>query len=223
MKQADVRELRAAERYQVLEPLPGSFGAASVTVRNLAAQGVQIEHEQPLRIGTKGRLWFKRGDITISVQGIVVWSHLSKTPNEKGKYLYVSGIRVDSPTDELPRALQALAERGAVQRDYDSLNRKRRELAEKARRQRAMPVMKMLHSAAEVPSDQALLVQHAREHLRANPNEALKWYNRAKFAITESGPVAADMIRHREDVLAVWEYLERSIELATIAKVFEKS
>ena len=222
MRQQDVRELRAAERYQVLEPIAGSFGAAEVIVRNIGDQGAQIEHAQPLRLATKARLWFKRGDVAISVQAIVVWSHLSKTPNEKGKYLYLSGIRIDSQADELPRVVQALADRGLLRRDFDSLDRKRRELAEKARRQRAQPVMKMMHSGSAVPADQALLVQHAREHLRAHPNEAQKWYNRAKFAITESGTVAPDMIRYREDVLAVWEYLERSVELATIVKVFEK-
>jgi len=75
----------------------------------------------------------------------------------------------------------------------------------------------------EVPADQALLVQHARERLRANPDEAAKWYNRARFATDEEGGqlVAAELIRHRQDVLAVWEYLERTVPIAVVMRVFD--
>ena len=44
---------------------------------------------------------------------------------------------------------------------------------------------------------------------------------RARYAIVESAsPIAAD-VRGREDVLAVWEYLERSVPLAVIHRVFQ--
>lgn len=50
-----------------------------------------------------------------------------------------------------------------------------------------------------------------------------KWYNRAKFSIIDSGsPVSSDQFRHKEETLAVWEYLERTIDLATIERVFAR-
>jgi hypothetical protein len=35
--------------------------------------------------------------------------------------------------------------------------------------------------------------------------------------------VTSELTRYPEDVLAVWEYLERSVPLATIKRVFDQS
>ena len=211
----DIAEQRTNERYIAVEPIDGSFGAASITVLNLAEAGAQVAHAQPLRLGTKGRLWFRRGGIQVAVQALLIWSHLSKTPNSEGKYLYQSGLRIDEGGD-FASALRSLLDSGAVQRDRDSLDRKRRRLIEKERELQQKPTMKVIQH--ELSAEQVLLVQHARERLRANPEEATKWFNRAKFA-PEGAP---ENIPHREEVLAVWEYLERTVDLATILKVFER-
>ncbi len=73
----------------------------------------------------------------------------------------------------------------------------------------------------EVSADQVLLIQHARDRLRGRPDEALKWYNRAKYAITESKDTMGSALAYRDEVLAVWEYLERTVDLAVIARVFD--
>jgi hypothetical protein len=216
----DVKDLRAAERYVLVETLSGSFGATSVTLLNIGMQGVRVEHAQPLGINTKARLSFTHGEVAVNTQGIVRWSHLSRTPNGEGKLLYHSGVAF-SGDDELRRALRALAARGAIKLDADSMQRKRERLLQKAQERSGKPIMKMLRTDSDVPADQALLIQHARQRLAANPDEASKWYNRARFAITED-TAAAELARHRQDVLAVWEYLERSVELAMIVKVFDR-
>ena len=218
-----LREHRGADRFVVNEPLAGSFGSAGVTILNMADLGVQVEHAQPLRLATKARLWFKRAEISASVQGIVVWSHLSRTPNEEGKLLYRTGLRIEEGAKQFTEAMELLAVRGLIRLDTDSLERKRLELAAREKARTSKPIMKLLRPEHEIPPDQALLIHHARERLRANPDEALKWYNRAKFALHENGSSAAEAIlSHREDVLAVWEYLERSVDLATIVKVFDR-
>ena len=56
----------------------------------------------------------------------------------------------------------------------------------------------------------------------ANPDEAKIWYDRARYSIVETGVAVAAEIRGREDVLAVWEYLERSLPLSTIAAAFDR-
>lgn len=217
----DVKDLRSAERYQVVEPLPGSFGSVSVTLLNIGLTGVQVQHAHPLRIGTSARLWFKRGDIAVSTHATVVWSHLSRRPNEQGKLLYQTGMLVEEDAD-FAIALQALADRGVVRRDPESLERKRERILARQQEKLGKPTVRVLHPETDVPHEQALLIQHARNRLRANPDEAAKWYNRAKFAVNAEGMVAAESIRHRHDVLAVWEYLERSVELSTIVRVFDR-
>jgi hypothetical protein len=224
MLNIEVRELRSGERFALVETLVGSFGGVQIHVRNIAEQGAQIEHAEPLRIAMRARLWFKRGDVAVSTQGLVVWSHLSRTPNHEGKYLYVSGVRIESDVDAFATAIQTLASGGLLRRDPASLEKKKERLAARESERARNPVMKIIPQDVEVPGDQALLVQHARERLRANPDEAMKWYNRARFATSDDGGpvVAAEMIRHRQDVLAVWEYLERTVPLAVVMRVFDR-
>ncbi|HWS73066.1 MAG TPA: hypothetical protein VN605_13190, partial [Thermoanaerobaculia bacterium] len=218
----ELRELRAAERYVVVEPLPGSFGSASVSVHDICEHGVQIVHAHPLRIGTTARLWFRRGITVAASTATVVWSRLSQTPDSEGKLLYRSGIRLTTADHDFVHALQELAANGILRADADSLDRKRQLLAQREASRSGKPVMKYLHPELAVPSDQALLVRHARERLRANPEEARKWYHRAKFATLEDGTAigASEILRDRDDVLAVWEYLERTVDLATVMRVF---
>jgi hypothetical protein len=216
---SDIKDQRTIERFRVVEPLLGSFGAAAITILDIAEQGAQIEHAQPLRLASRGRLWFKRGDVSASVQALVIWSRLSEKPNSDGKLLYRSGLRVEDSQETFGPAIQALADHGVIKRDTESLERKRRKFVEREHEKTSKPSIKVIKTE-EISPDQALLIQHARERLQNDPEEALKWYNRARYAIVESAvPIAAD-IRSREDVLAVWEYLERSVPLSTIVRVF---
>lgn len=214
----DVKELRSGERFVLNEPLTGTFGAAEITVLNVAEQGAQVTHAHPLRIASRSRLWFKRGDAVASVHALVVWSRLSKTPDAAGKYLYMSGLRIEDDANAFASTLQTLADHGVLRRDADSLDRKRQTLEEREHQRLAQARVKLVHQE-EVPSDQALLVRHAQARLRANPEEALKWYNRARFAVVDEETLVASTIRNREDVLAIWEYLERTVPLSTIARV----
>ena len=218
----DLRDLRSADRFVADERLTGSFGAASITVVDLADQGAQIEHTQPLRLGLKARFWFRRGDVSVSAQGLIVWSHLSKRPNADGKLLYRSGIRIEDDAVEFGDALRMLVRTGIVHRDVGALERKRKRLAEKEQERWGKPGTLKVFRSEQIPPDQVMLIQHARERLRSHPDEAQKWYNRAKYALTEDGALAGENLRHREDVLAVWEYLERSVPIETIASVFDR-
>src|SRR5436309_14285852 len=112
----DLKDLRGSERYRVKEPLAGRFGVADITLIDLAEVGAQVEHAQPLRLATKGRFWFKRGEVAVSLHAFVVWSRLSKTPNDQGKRVYRSGLRFDEGTDEIGSAMQMLAEQNVIER-----------------------------------------------------------------------------------------------------------
>lgn len=205
----EVKELRSGQRYVLDNPLSASFGSTEVHIVNISTGGVQISHPLPQRIGSTSRLWFRLGDVAVSTTGRMVWSHLSKSPSN-GKMTYVSGVRVEDP--EFAASVQALVARGLVNADADSLERKRKRLLEKERERSDKHLVKALPTES-LSAEQLLLIQHARERLRTNPNEASRLYHQARTADAAAG--------QREDVLAVWEYLERSIALDKITKVFE--
>lgn len=212
----NIEELRSSERYLVNERLTGSFGSASVTLIDVAEQGVQIEHTSPLRLATKGRLWFKRGDISVSLHAFVVWSKLF------GKQ-YRSGLRIDEAVSEFTAAIRTLAAHGIITRDDDSLNRKRQRIEQKQQEKTAKATMKFVPVESDITPDQVLLIQHARERLRDNFDEAQKWYSRAYFALRDgTTAVGGQVVKYPEEVLAVWEYLERSVPLPVIKRVFDE-
>ena len=222
-REMDVSDLRSNERFVASSVLPGSYGAASVTVVNLSVTGAQIEHAQPIRLGTVARFWFRRGDTSVSVQALTIWSRLSKSANAQGKLLYLSGLRLESDSNDFVIAMQMLLDRGLIIADPQTLEKKRQKSVDRETEKAGKPVMKMLRMEPDVPSEQAMLIQHARERLRTHPDEAAKWFNRARFALKEGGSPIAESLPYREDALAVWEYLERSVELSMIVRVFEKS
>lgn len=220
----DIKDLRGSERYRVTEKLTGSFGAAEVSVLDLAEQGVQIEHAQPLRLATKGRLWFKRGEVSVSLHAFVVWSKLSGMPNDQGKYLYRSGLRIDEGVEEFVAAMQRLAEHGVIRKDAESLERKRMRHEARQVEKQGKPTMKMVATESDISSDQVLLIEHARDRLKSNFDEAQKWYSRAYFALRDGRTgMGGEMARYPEDVLAIWEYLERSVPLSTIKRVIDQA
>ena len=217
-----IEDLRSTDRYILMEKLSGSFGSAQVTLIDLGEQGVQIEHTQPLRLATKGRLWFKRAQVSVSLHAFVVWSRLSTSPNDQGKYPYRSGLRIDEGAEEFLSAMQMLAEHGVIKRDDDSLNRKRKRIEEREQQKSGKPTMKFVPTESDISPDQVLLVQHARARLKENFDEAQKWYSRAYFAIRDGRTGVSSDASYPEDVLAVWEYLERSVPLSTIKRVFDQ-
>ena len=220
----NVEELRAAERFTAVSPFTATFAGTPITIVNLSTIGAQIEHPGPIRLGSVGRFAIRRGDVVIEVQGFLTWSRLSKVPDASGKHVYRSGIRIESGNAEYALALHMLIKGGAMRREPETLERKRRRLLERAAERSRPGGMRIIpNESIQVTADQQLLVQHARERLLADPEEAQKWYHRAKYAITHGATnIEIESIRNREEVLAVWEYLERSIDIATIARAFDR-
>ena len=217
MKTSDLSDSRGAERFVASNPIEGRFGRTDVTIWDLAESGLQMEHAEPLKIATQGLVGFKLDEMTVTVPGIVIWSHLSKTADAHGRLLYRSGVRLEADIELFAAAINRLAGSGRIKRDTASLERKKKKHVERDQELRARPVIQMLHAASGPSPDVVLLVQHARDRLRENANDAIKWYNRAKFSISED---SFSHVHHREEVLAVWEYLERSIDIQTILDIF---
>jgi hypothetical protein len=124
----EVIDLRRGERFTVTEALTGTFGPAEVAVLNLSLGGVQISHPQPVRIGTRAKLWCRRGDVTITIPGTVVWSHLNAT---SAGMVYMSGVRLDTADPQYALAINTLMRGGVLRQDVDSLDRKRQRMRER--------------------------------------------------------------------------------------------
>jgi len=220
-----VLELRAGERLVAREPLSGMFGATEVTLFDLGPLGAQVEHAHPLRLGITGRLSIHRDGVETVVSARVVWSKLSKTPNQHGKYLYRSGLRIEEQPTDFLLALHSLARGGLIRRDPNALERKRQYIETKQQQQlqRQSGAFKPVAMPAEtIPPAQAGLVRQARALLRTHPDEAQKWYNRARYAITDvESAAASELVRDRDEVLAVWEYLQRTVPIPVIVRVFQ--
>ena len=105
----------------------------------------------------------------------------------------------------------------AVRPDRASLEKKRKMLVEKEKAKQHGGV-KFMGQRMRIPDDVILLVKQTRSRLADNPAEAVKWYNRAKFSLDQSGV----QIHAHDEVLAVWEYLERSVEIDIIMRIIEE-
>lgn len=124
----EVVDLRRGDRFNVIEPLTGSFGAAEVAVVNLSLGGAQISHPQPLRIGTRAKLWFRRGDVSVTVLATVVWSHLASAT---GGMVYKSGIKLDAADAPYALALNTLVRADVIRHETDSLAKKKQRMLER--------------------------------------------------------------------------------------------
>jgi Tfp pilus assembly protein PilZ len=154
----------------------------------------------------------------VRVKAQVVWSRISTKPDKSGRHGYLSGLRVDDEEGSLKDAIERMLAAAIVRRDTQSLEKKKKALVAKDK-SRQQPGVKIVgRGAPRIPDDVILLIRQTRQRLQANPTEAVKWYNRAKYSLNEAGV----QIHHRDEILAIWEYLERSIELNIIARVVDE-
>jgi hypothetical protein len=70
--------------------------------------------------------------------------------------------------------------------------------------------------------DVVAIIQAVRK-MTDDPEEAARWYARARFAIADAEvrKAAPRGAREREEVVAVWEYLQRRLDLRTVAGVMQ--
>ncbi|MFZ2491992.1 MAG: hypothetical protein WA208_10955 [Thermoanaerobaculia bacterium] len=213
---SNISDLRRNERFAVREALTGSFAGADVSVLNLCEQGAMIAHMQPMRIGTRARLLIRRGAVAGSAHARIVWSHLVNQ-GSSGAHVYQSGLIVEVDATFLD-ALGSLVQERIVAPDADTLERKRKKL-ERRERQKTDPgnVKIVVPEPATPPPDQTLLIRHALTTLHEDLEKMAGLYLRARSA-------AADFIieGEPEDVIAVWEYLGREVEIGVIDRALRR-
>ena len=207
-------QARSTARFVSQDPVPATFftvtGAIAVEVRDVSVNGAQIEHAQPVRPAMQGRLVL--GNLTANAT--VIWTRLM------GPGRYRSGLRIEQSLDIVAAAIRDLLARGVVRKGEDTLQRREQARLERLKRSAALTGVS---STSTGPSQAAIhRIREARDWMLMFPEDAIKWYNRARVTATEDHlRIAGSGRANREDVLAVWEYLARSIELNDVVHALE--
>ncbi|MBW3564008.1 MAG: PilZ domain-containing protein [Acidobacteria bacterium] len=206
-----VEDLRGSARYGVTGGVHGHFGDVQVRIVDISSKGTRVETAARLDPGTEARLRFvpEGSDLSIEVNSVVVWRRLSAVWG-KDNYRYDAGIFVKEMHGMMRAAIGLLAEMDRCSKDTTSL------------------LLKSRFARFELPEPKPGLDQESggrltlirciRDMLRSNPVEKSRWMERSKTAMGHpmikgvAGPIAEDA-----EALAVWEFVERSIDPSIVA------
>lgn len=213
-----IEEMRGADRFYVAPFLNADFENQPVRIEDISKRGARIESAQQVSVGTKGTLRFAVPETTVTaeVTGAIVWSAMKSM----GPTRYRAGMMMGDKPELMRLAIGQFVESGRATIDTHSLSLKVRII--RARARQLAPQFSTVEPGSGMPAEQYLLVQSVREELRLNPEEAMHWYRRARLLIKDPKTrTAAAAIADHPDALAVWEYLERSIDPSIIGRTFE--
>ncbi len=215
-----IEELRASDRFFVKPPVRGMFAGESIQIENLAARGARVEMKAQLRPGHSGVLEFQVPDSTVDVRvnAFIKWMGVKAITGADSR-TFRAGLSISEKPELMRLAIAQLADLNQATLDTQSLALKLKIM--KARARQLAPSFKSIE-ASGVPAEQYLLIQGVREELRLNPEEALHWYRRARIVINDPGTrQTAPMIADYPDALAVWEYLDRSVDPSIVGRALE--
>ena len=215
-----IEELRSTDRFYVLPSLAATFEGHAAEVEDLSARGARVVlPHQPLR-GALGTLHFAVPDsnIEVSVTGQVAWTMIKAITGSTTR-TYRAGLSINEKPELLRLAIGHLCEMNRAAIDTQSLRLKLKII--RARARQMAPSYRDIE-ASGIPAEQYLLIQGVREELRLNPDEAMHWYRRARLVINDPATrAAAPPIANHPDALAVWEYLDRSVDPTIVGRAFE--
>jgi hypothetical protein len=213
-----IEELRTTDRFFLSPLLEGTFGGDRIRIENLSARGARVELPHELLRGTSGTLQFTvpNSTIEVAVEGQIVWTAL-KAISGAVSMLYRAGVFINEKPELMRMAIGHLCEINRAALDTQSLRLKLKIMRARAR-QLASQYRDV--EASGIPAEQYLLIQGVREELRLNPEEALHWYRRARIIINDPSTRALPIANH-PDALAVWEYLDRTVDPSIVGRAFE--
>ncbi len=201
----DEPEQRIATRFVPLRQLGGIFGDTKFVVMQLSATGLRIRHNEPLMPGDEAKLSFAlmRPARSVVVRARVVWTSLAKSGTER---FSISGLRITEHQDRLAAAIDSMRASNELQPERRGTLR------------RATDTMSVISGISD---EEMALVTAAVQKFASDPVEASRWYSRARFALSDETVrrAAPDRPRDREEVLGIWEYLDRQVDIGKIAGV----
>ncbi|MBV8518629.1 MAG: PilZ domain-containing protein [Acidobacteria bacterium] len=201
---AETPDMRSTPRFIPLRRISGIFGDAKFSIVQISQTGLRIRHAEPLVPGVEAKLSFAllKPARSFVMRARVVWTSLARSGDET---FSISGLRIIEHADRLARAVELLNAAHELQPDRRA----------KPRRTEA----DSLAGLDGVSDEEIALVTSAVQKFASDPVEASRWYSRARFALSDEHVRRVAPIRQREEVLGIWEYLERQIDIAKIAGV----
>ncbi|HEX8252915.1 MAG TPA: PilZ domain-containing protein [Thermoanaerobaculia bacterium] len=215
-----IEELRSTDRFYIAPSLGGVFDGAPAHIEDLSARGARVVSHHELTRGGSGTLRFTVPDspIEVAVTGQVAWTAVKAITGSVTRS-YRAGLFINEKPELLRLAIGLLCEQNRASLDTQSLRLKLKVI--RARARQMAPSFRDIE-ASGIPAEQFLLIQGVREELRLNPEEAMHWYRRARLVINDPATrAAAPPIANHPDALAVWEYLDRSVDPTIVGRAFE--
>lgn len=208
----EVEDSRGAKRYSIAPPLSGDMNGAKVEVRNISTGGLGISTTSQAKVASTVTLIVDNPEFgeQIRFRCEVDWCRTTGERAEEGALLYTAGLKFIQPLEEIAGPLGRLIRFSGTE-DSDSFERKMENMA-KRHLTRAMAEVTM---PATITTEQVLLVERAMMAIaqgKANSDELL---DKARAEIEQKKLTAAES----KDVLAIWAYLDFSVQLKTIAAV----
>jgi hypothetical protein len=202
----ELPEQRRLPRYIPRRQIDGMFGDTKFTIIQLSANGLRIRHKDPLVPGTEAKLTFAllRPARSVVLRTRVVWTSLARSGDER---FSISGLRVLEHQERLVHAVNTLRAAHELQPERRVRDRRSED-----------QITNVLSGASD---EEIALVTSAMQKFAEDPVEASRWYGRGRFALAEEHVRrhAPEKPRDREEVLGIWEYLERQVELEKVAGV----
>jgi hypothetical protein len=214
-----IEELRATDRFFIVPAVEGLFGRVPLRIDDLSARGARVGTDEHLAPGLIEKLSFRvpASDLHVVAGTRVIWSKLKSVSGEAKRYH--AGMAIDEKPEQLRLAIGQLSQINRALLDTKSLALKLKIL--RARARQLAPSYRAIE-ASGIPAEQYLLIQGVREELRLNPEEAFHWYRRARIIIQDPATrTAAPPIADHPDALAVWEYLDRSVDPSIVGRAFD--
>lgn len=203
-------DTRTSPRYVPRRQITGIFHDVRFTIVQLSASGLRIRHNDPLLPGDEAKLTFALHNPPRSfvMRARVVWTSAARYGGGSDATFSISGLRITEHAERMTKAVELLLSAHDLEPD---------------RRQHPRPgfASDEAMAPASVSDDEIALVLKATQRFAADPLEATRWYGRGKFALSDEQVrrTAPQRPREREEALAVWEFLERQVELEKVSSI----
>lgn len=202
----ELPDQRRTQRYVPRRQIDGIFDDTKFTILQISATGLRIRHRDPLLPGSEAKLTFAllKPARSVVLRARVVWTSLARSGEER---FSISGLRVIEHGDRLARAVDSLLMTHDLQPERRARNRRSDDI-----------LTTMLAGASD---EEIAMITSAIQKFAEDPVEASRWYARARFALSDEHVrrTAPPKPRDREEVLGIWEYLDRQVDLEKVAGV----
>jgi hypothetical protein len=200
-------DTRAAPRYIPRRQIDGVFGNVRFSIVQLSSTGFRIRHNEELLPGDEARLSFAllNAAQSFAMRARVVWTSVAREKEGDSRPFFISGLRVTEHADRLARAIEILRAAHELEPDRRAISRG--------------SVNSPVPTTAS--DEEVAMVMKAVQRFADDPVEASRWQARARFALSDPDVrrYAPAKPRDREEVLAVWEFVDRQIDVPKITEV----